>query len=73
MYDIKIFLEDNWEFWARVNAGKEIIYWMWENREDLMKNIEEWLKVSFENKERNKNVSRIFSYVSSNKKDLVCH
>ena len=45
MYDIKIFLEEDWNFWARVNAGKEIIYWVWKNREDLMKNIEEWLKV----------------------------
>jgi len=73
MYDIRIFLENNWSFWARVNAGKEIVYGVWENKEELMKNIEEWLQISFQNKKRNKKVSRIFSYISSNKKDLICH
>ena len=73
MYDIKIFLEEDWNFWARVNAGKEIIYWVWKNREELMNSIEEWLKISFENKKRNKKVSRIFSYISSSKNDLLCH
>ena len=73
MYDIKIFLEDNWEFWARVNAGKEFVYWVWKNKEELMENISEWLSISFENKEKNKNVWRLFSYLNSDKKDLVCH
>ena len=72
MYDIKIFLEENWQFGARVNAGKEIIYWLGNSQEELMKNIEEGLKISFENKEKNNKVSRLFSYVSSNN-NLVCH
>ena len=50
MYDIKIFLEDNWQIGARVNAGKEIIYWFGKNNIELMKSIEKWLKISFENK-----------------------
>lgn len=52
MYDIKIFIEDNWQFWARVNAWKEIIYWVWENQEELMNNLKKSLESSFENKEK---------------------
>ena len=39
MYDIKIFLEEDWKFWARVNAWKEIVYLVWKNQEGLMENI----------------------------------
>jgi len=73
MYDIKIFLEDNWQFWAKINAGSEIIYWVWNNQEELMNDLKEWLAFSFKNKEKNENVSRLVSYFSSSKKELVCH
>ncbi len=73
MYDIKIFLENNGQFWAKVNAGKETIYWVWNTREELMENIRDWLKISFQDKEKNEKESRIFRYFNSDKKDLVCH
>ena len=73
MYDIKIFLEDNDKFWARVNAGKEIVYWLWNSQEELMEDLKEWLNISYENKEKNENVSKLFSYFNSNKKELLCH
>jgi len=73
MYDIKIFLEDNWKFWARLNAGKEIIYWVWNNQEELMRDLRDWLLFSYEDKEKNEDVSRLVSYFNSNKKELLCH
>ena len=60
MYDIKIFLEEDWKFWARVNAWKEIVYWGWKNQEGLMENIREWLENSFQDKQKNSNVSQLF-------------
>jgi hypothetical protein len=47
MYDIKIFLEEDWKFSARVKAWKEIVYWVWKNQEGLMEDIREWLEISF--------------------------
>ncbi len=73
MYDIKIFLEENGEFWARVNAWKEIVYWVWKNQDDLMQNLKEWLELSFENKKKNPNVSQLFSYFNADKKNTICH
>ncbi len=73
MYDIKIFLEENGEFWARVNAWKEIVYWVWKNQDDLMQNLKEWLELSFENKKKNQNVSQLFSYFNADKKNTICH
>jgi len=72
MYDIKIFLEDNGLFWARVNAWKEIVYWIGNNQEELMKNIKNWLDFSFENKEKNNKVWKIFDYFD-NKNNSICH
>ena len=73
MYDIKIFLEDNGQFWAKLNTGKEFIYGIWNTQEELMNDLKKWLAFSYENKEKNENVSRLFSYFNSNKKELVCH
>ena len=73
MYDIKIFLEDNWQFWAKVNVGKEFIYWVWNNHEELMNDLKKWLAFYFEKKEKNEKISRLFSYFNSSKKELVCH
>lgn len=53
MYDIKIFLEDNWQYWARVNFWTEIVYWVWINQKELMYNITEWLELAFKNKRNN--------------------
>jgi len=73
MYDIKIFLEDNGEFWARINAWKEVIYWVWKNHNELMINIREWLELSFENKTKTKRVSKLFNYFNESKNNLICH
>ena len=73
MYDIKIFLEDNWKFWARVNAWKEIVYWVWKNQNELMENIKEWLEISFEDKKKNSNVSKLFSYLDKSNTETLCH
>lgn len=73
MYDIKIFLEDNWQFWARINAWKEIVYWIWNNQTELMKNIKDWLEYSFENKIKNESVTKLFSYFNVNNTENICH
>jgi len=73
MYDIRIFLENDWSFWARVNAGKEIVYWLWKNQEELMEDLAEWLKISYKNKNKSEKINRLFSYINSYKNDLVCH
>ena len=73
MYDIKIFLEDNGQFWGKLNTGKEFIYWLWNNQEELMNELKEWLDFSYENKEKNENVSRLVSYFNSTNKELICH
>ena len=73
MYDIKIFLEENWEFWARVNAWKEVIYWVWNNQEELMSSIKEWLELSYENKTRTKKVSKLFNYFDKSNESAICH
>ena len=43
MYDIKIFDEEDWTFWARIKAWKEIIYWIWNIQDELMEDMKEWL------------------------------
>jgi len=73
MYDIKIFLEDNGFFWARVNAWKEIVYWIWKNQIELMENIQKWLEIAIENTKLNKKSERLLSFINSNKKDSICH
>ena len=73
MYDIKIFLENDWSFWAKVNAGKEIVYWLWKNQEELMEDLAEWLNISYKNKNKSEKINRLFSYINSSKNDLVCH
>lgn len=73
MYDIKIFLEENENFWARVNAWKEIVYWLWKNQEELMWDIQKWLEIAIENTNKNEKSDRLLSYITSNKNNLVCH
>jgi predicted RNase H-like HicB family nuclease len=64
MYDIKIFIEDDWKYWARINAWKEIIYWVWNSQKELMENIRQWLEFSFDNKKRSQNVSKLFEFIN---------
>jgi hypothetical protein len=73
MYDIKIFLEDNWEYWARVNAWKEIVYWVWANQKELMQNTSEWLELAFKNKINNSKVEWLFNYLYSDNSKKICH
>lgn len=73
MYDIKIFLEDNWQFWARINAWKEIVYWVWKNQNELMHNITEWLELAFKNKRNNSKVEWLFNYLYSDNSKEICH
>lgn len=73
MYDIKIFLEDNWQYWARVNAWKEVVYWVWVNQKELMKNITEWLELAFKNKRSNSKVAGLFNYLYSDNSKRICH
>ena len=73
MYDIKIFLEENWKFWARINAWKEVVYWVWDNQSELMENMKKGLDISFADKKKNANVSKLFSYFNTNNKETICH
>ncbi|MDP2090891.1 MAG: hypothetical protein Q8K30_04815 [Candidatus Gracilibacteria bacterium] len=73
MYDIKIFLEDNGQFGARINAGKEIVYGIGNNQTELMKNIKDGLEYSFENKIKNESVTKLFSYFNVNNTENICH
>jgi hypothetical protein len=72
MYDIKIFIENNWEFWGRVNAEKEVIYWVWENHDELIKNLREWITLAFQENKITKKTSRLVSFLEYNKKDSIC-
>jgi len=73
MYDIKIFLEDNGQFGAKLKAGNETIYWVWNSQEELMQNLKEWFLFSQENKVKNEKVSRLVSYFNSSKNQVLCH
>jgi hypothetical protein len=73
MYDIRIFIENNWEFWGRVNAWKEIIYWVWKNHDELIKNLRDWLILAFQKNKLTKNTNRLVSILENNKKDTICH
>ena len=72
MYDIKIFLEENWEFWARVNAWKETIYWAWKTQDELMVNMKDGLQIAFQNKEKNAKVSQLFNYFNDADTKTLC-
>ena len=50
MYDIKIFIEKDGSFWWKINAWKEVIYWVWKNHKDLIDSLKEGLELAFENK-----------------------
>ena len=50
MYDIKIFVESDWTFGAKLNAGREIVYWIWNNQEELLNNLKEGIEMVFSEK-----------------------
>ncbi len=52
MYDIKIFFEENWQFWAKVNMWKEKIYAIWDNYNELLHSLKEWVEFSISWKRR---------------------
>jgi hypothetical protein len=72
MYDIKIFVESDWTFAARLKAGKEVVYWVWNNQEELLNNLKDWIEMVFAEKKLTRNTSRLVSFLDSNKKDLLC-
>jgi len=39
MYDLQIFIEDNWQYWARLEIEDEIIYEIASTPEELISNI----------------------------------
>ncbi len=72
MYDIKIFLEKDWKFWARVNAWKEIVYWLWNTQKELMNDIKEGLSISLDNNKSEK-VTRLYNFLDNDNEKLLCH
>ena len=48
MYDIKIFLEKNGQFWACANMWTEKIYAVWDDSISLMTSLNEWVILSNE-------------------------
>lgn len=68
MYDIKIFIEDDWNFWWRINAWKEIIYWVWKNKNELINSLRKGLDLAFENKRKTNFIHKISSFLSFNEK-----
>ncbi len=73
MYDIRIFIENNWEFWGRVNAWKEIIYGVWKNHDELITSLRDWITLAFQENKLTKNTNRLVSFLDCNKKDTICH
>ncbi|MFA5917698.1 MAG: hypothetical protein WC850_05695 [Candidatus Gracilibacteria bacterium] len=73
MYDIRIFIENNGEFGGRVNAGKEIIYGVGKNHDELIKNLRDGLILAFQKNKLTKNTNRLVSFLENNKKDTICH
>lgn len=61
MHDIKVFLEKKWKFWVRIKAWKEIIYWVWENQEDLIQNLKQLINWVMKNDTENYIDSKILS------------
>lgn len=72
MYDIKIFLEENNQLWARLNAGKEVIYGLWNTQDELMMSLKQGLETSFWDKQVSKPVNRLFEYVDNTKHSEIC-
>ncbi|EKD66455.1 MAG: hypothetical protein ACD_49C00040G0001 [uncultured bacterium (gcode 4)] len=48
MYDIKIFIESDWTFGWRINTGREVIYWVWKDHDELIRNLKNWLDLAFQ-------------------------
>ncbi len=71
MYDIKIFIEENWQFWARLNIWKDVIYWIWNNQEELMNDLKQGLELVVWDSIDNWNIKQIYSYLSYTKKDYA--
>ncbi len=72
MYDIKIFLEKNWEFWARANLGKEKVYALWKNYIELLQGLKEWIELSNQSRWNiSKKVSRFSNFLQTDSKEYA--
>jgi hypothetical protein len=69
MYDIKIFIENDWSFWWRINTWKEIIYWVWKTQQELINSLKDGLEIAYEKKLKNESVIKISSFLSFNQED----
>ena len=47
MYDIRIFLEDNGQFWAVATLGEEKIYAVWNTQQELLWELRKWIDLSW--------------------------
>lgn len=73
MYDIKIFLEDNWYFWARLSIWKEIIYVVWKDYIDLMIKIKKELDFCYDWKIKNNNEEKLFNFFNKvDNNNILC-
>ena len=72
MYDIRIFIEEDWTFGWRIKAGKETIYWVWKNHDELLQSLRDWLDLAFQERRITSNTNRLISFLSSSKKETIC-
>ncbi len=68
MYDIQIFIEDNWQFAWRIQIEDEIIYALANTPEELTKEIKELIDIIIKNKNiKNKlKLNKILMYLNYN-------
>ena len=66
MYDIQIFIEDNWQFTWRVQIENEIIYALADTSSDLIKQIKELIEDIIETKniKNNSKLNKILMYLN---------
>ena len=46
MHDIRIFLEDNGQFWAVATLGKEKVYGIGHTQNELIASLKTWIELS---------------------------
>ena len=66
MYDIQIFIEDNWQFAWRVQIEDEIIYALADNPSDLIEQIKELLEdiIKVKDIKNNSKLNKILMYLN---------
>jgi len=63
MYDLQIFIEENWQYGARVNINDEIIYALWDSPLELFEEIKEIIN-SLEIKNNNQQITKLLNLFS---------